>query len=133
MRFFSLSFCLLFLNHIRSVPLKSQLNTYTEKGKIPVLDFLSAALESVEYERALARGLVSSNTSFFSDVFLLSHSGKFSMFFFLRKNGAKFCCAITFWSCKINFTSASLFYLLPPFLSLFFSLENKRMSCDSML
>lgn len=45
----------------RSVPLKSQLNTYTEKGKIPVLDFLSAALESVEYERALARGLVSAN------------------------------------------------------------------------
>lgn len=43
---------------IRSVPLKSQLNTYTEKGKIPVLDFLSAALESAEYERALARGLV---------------------------------------------------------------------------
>ncbi|XP_055309432.1 1-phosphatidylinositol 4,5-bisphosphate phosphodiesterase epsilon-1-like, partial [Sitodiplosis mosellana] len=37
---------------LRSVPLKSQLNTYTEKGKIPVLDFLSAALESAEYERA---------------------------------------------------------------------------------
>lgn len=87
--FLSLSFCHLFLNHIRSVPLKSQLNTYTEKGKIPVLDFLSAALESVEYERALARGLVSSNTSFFSDVFLLSHSGKFSVFFFLRKKWCK--------------------------------------------
>lgn len=42
----------------RSVPLKSHLSTYTEKGKIPVLDFLSAALESAEYERALARGLV---------------------------------------------------------------------------
>lgn len=45
--------------NFRSVPLKSQLNTYTEKGKIPVLDFLSTALESVEYERALTRGLVS--------------------------------------------------------------------------
>lgn len=42
----------------RSVPLKSHLSTYTEKGKISVLDFLSAALESAEYERALARGLV---------------------------------------------------------------------------
>lgn len=47
------------------MPLKSQLNTYTEKGKIPVLDFLSAALESVEYERALARGLVSLTLHFF--------------------------------------------------------------------
>lgn len=46
-------------HNFRSVPLKSQLNTYTEKGKIPVLDFLSTALESVEYERALTRGLVS--------------------------------------------------------------------------
>lgn len=53
-------FLLLFLDSIlRSVPLKSHLSTYTEKGKIPVLDFLSAALESAEYERALARGLVS--------------------------------------------------------------------------
>lgn len=39
--------------------LKSLLTTFTEKGKIPVLEFLSAALESAEYERALARGLVS--------------------------------------------------------------------------
>lgn len=30
-----------------------------DKGKVPVLDFLAAALESVEYERALTRGLVS--------------------------------------------------------------------------
>lgn len=40
--------------------LKSLLTTFTEKGKIPVLEFLSAAIESAEYERALARGLVSS-------------------------------------------------------------------------
>lgn len=118
---FSLSFCLLFLNHIRSVPLKSQLNTYTEKGKIPVLDFLSAALESVEYERALARGLVSFNTSFFRTFFYSTTLENLVCSFFCGKNGAKFCCAITFWSCKINFTSASLFYLLPPF-SLLFSL-----------
>lgn len=39
--------------------MKSQLATFTEKGKIPVLDFLSAALESAEYERALARAIVS--------------------------------------------------------------------------
>lgn len=52
-------FLLVSVNFHRSVPLKSQLSTYTEKGKIPVLDFLSAALESAEYERALARGLVS--------------------------------------------------------------------------
>lgn len=32
---------------------------FPDKGKVPVLDFLAAALESVEYERALTRGLVS--------------------------------------------------------------------------
>lgn len=39
--------------------MKSQLASFTEKGKIPVLDFLSAALESAEYERALTRAIVS--------------------------------------------------------------------------
>lgn len=39
--------------------MKSQLASFTEKGKIPVLDFLSAALESAEYERAVARAVVS--------------------------------------------------------------------------
>lgn len=81
MAFFSLSFCILFRPHsnddtyrnFRSVPLKSQLNTYTEKGKIPVLDFLSTALESVEYERALTRGLVS-----------VAHRFRFSFQFLFR-------------------------------------------------
>lgn len=50
---FSLSF------PFRSIQMKSQLASFTEKGKIPVLDFLSAALESAEYERALARAIVS--------------------------------------------------------------------------
>lgn len=43
----------------RSIQMKSQLASFTEKGKIPVLDFLSAALESAEYERALTRAIVS--------------------------------------------------------------------------
>lgn len=81
MAFFSLFFCILFRPHsnddtyrnFRSVPLKSQLNTYTEKGKIPVLDFLSTALESVEYERALTRGLVS-----------VAHRFRFSFQFLFR-------------------------------------------------
>ncbi|KAG4077316.1 hypothetical protein HA402_009717 [Bradysia odoriphaga] len=42
---------------LRSIQLKSLLTTFTDKGKIPVLEFLSAALESAEYERALGRGL----------------------------------------------------------------------------
>lgn len=44
-----------------SLQLKSLLTTFTDKGKIPALEFLSAAIESAEYERALARGLVSVN------------------------------------------------------------------------
>lgn len=42
----------------RSIKPKHFWSSSVEKGKNPVLDFLSAALESVEYERALARGLV---------------------------------------------------------------------------
>lgn len=48
------------LSIFRSIQMKSQLASFTEKGKIPVLDFLSAALESAEYERALTRAIVSS-------------------------------------------------------------------------
>ncbi|XP_055677363.1 1-phosphatidylinositol 4,5-bisphosphate phosphodiesterase epsilon-1-like isoform X3 [Lutzomyia longipalpis] len=42
---------------LRSIKPKHFWSSSVEKGKNPVLDFLSAALESVEYERALARGL----------------------------------------------------------------------------
>lgn len=51
-------FTVVFPHCYRSVQLKSLITTFTERGKIPVLEFLSAALESAEYERALTRGLV---------------------------------------------------------------------------
>lgn len=69
-------------HNFRSVPLKSQLNTYTEKGKIPVLDFLSTALESVEYERALTRGLVSIASLLFVITFFLLLLTNFSTYIY---------------------------------------------------
>ncbi|XP_055387765.1 1-phosphatidylinositol 4,5-bisphosphate phosphodiesterase epsilon-1-like [Condylostylus longicornis] len=42
---------------LKSPQLKQLISTFADKGKIPALDFLSAALESVEYEKALTRGL----------------------------------------------------------------------------
>ncbi|XP_037922568.1 1-phosphatidylinositol 4,5-bisphosphate phosphodiesterase epsilon-1-like [Hermetia illucens] len=42
---------------LKSPTLKPYLAAFTDNGKIPALDFLSAALESVEYEKALGRAL----------------------------------------------------------------------------
>lgn len=50
----------IFSSHFRPRPIRSiKPKHFPDKGKVPVLDFLAAALESVEYERALTRGLVS--------------------------------------------------------------------------
>lgn len=49
----------------RSIQLRPLLSTFTDKGKIPVLEFLSAAIASAEYERALARGLVINESKVF--------------------------------------------------------------------
>lgn len=103
--------------------MKSQLASFTEKGKIPVLDFLSAALESAEYERALARAVVSrgERTSIikFTYVWVVS------------------ACEHCLWSMWMNTNIGNLLEtLLPPmckFVSEVCRIFRKSMNCENRL